>query len=977
MAHLALALLGSLEVTRDGHPVVGFESARVRALLAYLVVEADRSHTRSALADLLWPDQPEQVARANLRQALANLRQALGDAQVEPPYLHITRGSVRFNAASDHALDVATFTDLLAACDRHPHRRSDTCLACARRRAQAVALYRGECLAEFVLTDSAPFEEWVLAVRARLQRLAVVAMTCLAEFHERRGAVGEAERYARRLLELDPWREEAHRQVMRLCWRAGRRGAALAQYERCLRLLSDELGVAPDAETTALYRQILDAAGAADHPRGYPHGLPVPPTPFVGRERELATLADLLGDSTCRLITVVGPGGSGKTRLALHTAAEHLDAFAQGCCFVSLAAVDTPASLAPALAAALQLPPATHGEPEARVLAHLRDQELLLVLDNVEQLLPATPFLAEIGRRAPGVTILCTSRERLQLPGEWIVPLAGLDVPTDEDTEDLERWSAAQLFMQGARRAEPNLALTDADRRALAAICRLVGGLPLALELAATWIRALTCDEIAREVARNLDLLATPARDTASRHGSMRAVFDHSWQRLSPEERAVFRRLGVFRGGFDRQAAERVANATLPCLAGLVDKSLVRRAEGGRYELHELLRQYAEEQLAAAGETDQLRQRHLEYFLALAEEAEPALAGPGQLPWLVRLEAEHDNVRVAFGWGLAQADATPALRLAGALWPFWSLRGHWREARRWLDAALNRGAAFPAAVRAKVLIQAGELAESQGEYARARALLGEGLALSRVLDDRRGIASCLTTLALVARHQGDFASARALAEESLVLWREEGESRALAGVLNDLGAIAQHQGDDSAARVLHLESLALHRASGDREGIADSLRNLGVVAEHDRDYVAAHAYLSEALSLFRELGAVVYVASCLDNLGLVALAQGEYATARLLLEECLALRRDVGELPGVAVALRHLGLLARTEGDFAAADRLYRECLALVREMGNLHGVIVTLRSLGKLARERGRFAEARALFSESRALRQEIDAGG
>jgi len=443
--------------------------------------------------------------------------------------------------------------------------------------------------------------------------------------------------------------------------------------------------------------------------------------------------------------------------------------FTHGAAFVPLQAISSAVFLAPAILSALGIPLQGQRDPRDQVLAYLRDKELLLVLDNFEQLLTpdqnekggGAALLSAILACASGVTLLITSRERLNLQGEWVFDILGLQLPAGEQTEHVEDYSAVALFLQRARQAHTHFTFGAAEKRAVVRICRLVEGMPLGIELAAAWVRALSCVDIADQIERSLGFLTTSSRDVPERHRSLEAVFDHSWRLLSTDERSVFRKLSVFRGGFQRDAAEQVAGARLPVLAALVDKSLLRRNAAGRYELHELVRQYAEEQLREAGEMEQTRSCHLMFFLTLAEAAEPRLTSGERAGWLGDLDAEHDNLRTALAWSqTAAVDSELALRLAGALQWFWQLRDYVSEGRRWLASALARTeASVSTSAHAKALKGLGTLAWNQGDYVAAHLLLEKSVAMWRIVGNKQGLAHTLLAVGMVAtfsrqRHSG-------------------------------------------------------------------------------------------------------------------------------------------------------------------------------------------------------------------------------
>lgn len=1003
MSNLSLGLLGSLQVTVANAPIANFESNKARALLTYLAVESTQPHRRESLIGLLWPDSPEESARHNLRQTLLALRQAIGDRAAKPPYLLVTRDEIQFNIAADYSLDVADFDAHLTACDTHSHRRLETCSTCAAHLKEAAELYRGRFLQQFFLQDSAPFEEWALVQRERLHQRALAALTHLAAYYEQRADYEAARRYASRQLELDPWREEAHRQLMRMLAEQGKRSEALVQYETCRRVLADELGVEPSEETQALYGQISRGELTAKREEGSHippvtvHPLPPQLTPFIGRERELAELHQLLSDPQCRFLTLVGQGGIGKTRLALQAASNQRQAFTHGAAFVSLASVASPSLIVHVIAEALGLAFHSASDPKAQLLGYLTEKQVLLILDNFEHLMAGADLCVEILEHAPEVKLLATSREQLNLQGEWVFEVRGLAFPWSEQSEGFEDYSAVSLFRQRAQRARVGFELKGEERAAVAKICRLVEGMPLGIELAAAWVRALSCREIAGQIEGNMDFLAASMRDLPERHRSLRAVFNQSWSMLMPEERSVMSKLSVFRGGFQREAAERVAGASLTALASLVAKSLVRRTEGdrpagtlfGRYDLHEMIRQYARERLIETGEFEAACREHMRFFLDLAETAEPKLRGAEQIAWLDRLERDHDNLRAALEWSFNRAGRSgdvsietrtqpgrESLRLAGALYMFWKRRAHWSEGRDWLGRALAVTADLPCAEeRAKALDAAVLLAAEQADTQPATRLAEENLALARESGDSSSIARSLNTQGFLLWKKKEFAAARASCEEALRLFRGLGDRSGAADALHNLGHVAINQGDYQAAQSFCGEAASIYRELGDNLGLTDALGDLGLLAYLLKDYAAARTHLEETLARFQEAASVPGTVSALNRLGDLARLRGDYDEAGKLYSDSVALYRDMGDKDELPSLLHNQGYVALHCGDPSRALALFEQGLAMQVETGNQAGIAECLAGIAAVVAAQGEGGRGARLFGAAEALRESLGA--
>jgi DNA-binding SARP family transcriptional activator/predicted ATPase len=1004
MARLALALLGPVAVTLDREPVTGFESDKVRALLAYLAVKADRPHRREVLAGLLWPEWPDQAARANLRNTLANLRQAIGDGHAHPPFLLITRETIQFNRASDYALDLAGLAALSG------RETTDQLEA-------AVALYRGPFLEGFSLKDCLAFEDWSLLVRERLQRQVLTALARLAEAYEERDDVERACNCARRQVELEPWHEEAHRRLMRLLALRGQRSAALAQYEACRRILKEELDVEPAGETTALYERIRSEQGLHARSPAAVRNLPASLIPLVGRQAELAEIKDRLQDPACRLLSLVGPGGSGKTHLALQAAAQQVGQFAHGVFFVSLAPLQSADAIAPAVAQALGLSfySSGGGDPEQQLLDYVRQKSLLLILDNFEHLL-AGP---EPGRRdgadlvtrvlsaAPHVKILTTSRARLHLRSEQLLFVGGIDFPPMEAhaaltagllpeerggepqdiAQDVAQYSAVKLFVQSARRVHPGFAPTASDLAHIACICRLVEGMPLAILLAASWLMMLTPAEVADQMtAQSLDFLETGWRDVPARQRSMRAVFDHSWSLLTGHEREVFAALSVFRGGFLPQAVQPVAGASLRDLLALVDRSLLQRTPAGRYEMHELLRQYAAEKLAEAPDEDcAVRDQHGAAYAAAVLEWAADLRGSRQQAALEEMEVEIENARAAWDWAVKRGQVERLEQAMDGLCRFYEWRGRFREGEEACQAAaarlqgeLSTGAAGDRMrVWAKALAWQSVFCRTSGRTQLARQLVQQALALL----DNPALAGQNTRpeRAFALQQMGhvtcgsSYQEARRVWEQSLALYQALGDHWGTANALECLGGVICALGAYGEGRQFCEQSLAMRRSLGDRAGMAGSLNVLGDLAGNEGQLEEAERLMRESVTLCHEIGDRAGSASGLETLAGMLTYQGKFAEALPLLEESAAINDDLGRRAALASANQNLGWAQINLGLYEPAHALTQAPLALFRESGDQRGIGICLLALGEIALARGAYAEAQQWLQESVACLQAV----
>jgi predicted ATPase/DNA-binding SARP family transcriptional activator len=961
-----IELLGSLRATHGDRVVTQFRTQKAGSLLAYLAFHSRHPHPRDALLELLWPELDLDASRNNLRFVLHSLRQLLEPAGTPAgSVLLADRSTVSLRPAA-FTTDVAELEAALSAAARavEPAER-------ARLLLPAVELYRGELL-------PGAFEPWVLTAREQVAESYLGALEQLAAALEEIGDLERAVEYARRAVAADPVREEAHCHLMRLYAAAGQPAATLHQYQELERLLQEELGETPSAATRALAEELRQSArtvivarafepgrelgrrpppgGAAGPPAGSASPpsstmLPAPPatdaeppillptapalpaqfTRFFGREEEIARLTATLRISETRLVTLTGPGGSGKTRLAIAAAGRLPAEFAGAVWFVPLASLTEARLIPDAILGALGLSRSGAAEPLEQVVGALQGRRALLVLDNFEQLVEeGAPLLLGLLARAPELTCLVTSRERLELAGEQeliVLPLPTPRMPAARSRSAeaaapsgpngtlaaLMGYASVQLFADRARAARPEFRLTPENAGEVAALCDRLEGLPLAIELAAAWATMLTPVQMVSRLERRFELLVSLRRDLPARHRTLWATLEWSYQLLSPALQRFFGQLSVFRGGWTLEAAQAVCDEpqALAHLRRLQESSLVVVEEAGgamRYCLLETLREFAAERLAPE-EHAELGRRHAEFFLALAERAGLEWAGVAQGEWLERLDAEHDNLRAALAWSQSAAgNLELGMALGGALGWFWIARGYLTEGREQSARllALERLPRSPQApeaphpspegrvVRARLLGGAGMLSGEQGDYEAAREYCQESLALYRQAGNEKGIAAALLHLGAVVREQGDLEAARSYFEEAVAIQRRTGAQGGIAVALANLGSVDLCQGDAEAARPLFEESRALYAQLRDKRGEAWTLHNLAMIARQSGDLASGCILEEQSLALRRELGDRQGIATCLTGFAEQARAEGQPERAARMLGAMEAVSGAIG-----------------------------------------------------------------------------------
>ena len=942
MSHsLHFRLLGGLNIEIPDKPALHFSARRAELLLAYLALNR-REHSRETLATFLWDDRPHKQALANLRALLAQLPQGVR------PYLQTSRQSVMFNSDAPLWIDSLLFAELLDQADTPDEV------------AQALQLYKGPFLDGVFVRESRGLEEWTAILREQLNYKAIDAHLQIVQtaFHQRLYPLGIA--HARALLNLDPLREQAHRLLMRLLARDKQYNAALAQYENCCQILADELGVEPAQETTRLYQRIAAAKQNSHQP------LPAPITPFVGRESELSLLSQRLDQPDCRLLTIIGAGGAGKTRLALQTARLRQDDYLNGTYFVPLSTVETAVDIPLALAKSLNLSFQGQASAETQLLQALADQEVLIILDNIEHLLPeASRLVTRLLQVGPDITLVITSRERLRLPAEHSFELSGL----------IEGDAAEQFFVTCARRVMPDFELTADTQTAVQHICQLVAGLPLGIELAAAWINMLSCAEIAQEIEQNIDFLAAPEQERPERHQSLRAVFEYSWRLLTAAEQLALLKLSVFRGGFTREAAQRIAGANLLMLRSLVDKSLLYRANeaGERYGMLEVLRQHVQVKWRDEAEQTATLNSHSDYYGRFLHTHEPNLQGQTR-PETVRLLAtELENGRRAWQTAIARQPLDlPALGgFVEGLYAIYQTQAWFSEGYELLQTALQPLLATPESgkrdiVLTRLLNRLGSLAAYMGQFQRALTHHQDSLAYGREVAAPLDLAANYIGLAQVSDILGQLPQAQTYAQKAHDLYEAEGDEKGMVVALRKMASAAQGGGQFEEAAAIYQRCLTICRRADDQLGIARANNGLGNALADLGKYQEARAAYQESLAIYRHLNNRYSIALVLGNIGTIASVLNEGGEARAHYEESYKICAEIGDQAGMGMALINMAATYEREGSLTQARDLYQQGIKILRQANYFLVLPTALTSLGIILARLDDVATGRASLRES-----------
>ncbi len=959
MADFSLALLGPFQAWTASGTQQPFRTLKERALLAYLAVEYGQVHRREVLAQLFWPDRQESVARNNLRQALYGIRQAISEETFDSLFT-VTMDDIQFTVNDHIWFDIAAFDVHLRAVSLHGHERPSSCPHCTQHLRDAVEVYRGDFLADFMLEKNYLFQDWVQRRREQYFQSQTNALSILIQAFEAGGEYSQAAAYAQRYVQLQPLDEEGVRQCMRLLTRAGRHQAAIEQYTALQDRLAQRAAL-PEQQTTDLAEQIRGGSFSSEQSIDLLHNLPQYLTPFFGREMDLAQIARAIETPSYRLISLTGAGGVGKTRLAVHAALSNQGAFIDGVVFVPLETVDTPEALIASISEAVGLVTGGQDDLRASLFNYLRHKHMLVVLDNFEHLLNHKAFLLELLQAAPFVKMLVTSRERLNYQAEFVVELNGLPFPgrdapeavytTGQQGERTQRYAAVRLFFDRASRVRPQtfegfetdgVELEPGMMEAAVRICQVVDGLPLGIELAAGLAREYKLDEIASEIQRSIDFLQTSFEDIPARMRSLRATFEHSWDLLSESEREVFCKLSVFQGSFTAEAAGQVAGAALPWLVQLEDKSLIRRAGFGRYDLHPLLRQFARQKLRQYSRRieDQALQQHANFFCSFLKETGRDVRGGRQAEALDLVADEIENIRAGWTWAYQHRSVQLLDDAAFGLFLYKESRSLWREGHENFRLAIE---AFGAPGNLAEKRTLSYLLACQGwfccrltRFDHSEALLNQSLAL--LAEVPPGSAHTLPHFALGFLNiwQGKFVEAMKHISTCLSYASQFGDAWATAWGREMMAEMAFESGRTGFSQEPFMETLALFERIGEQRGIGRVLNYLGNIALAQGKTVEARGFYERMLTSMQRIGDVWGAASAYSKLGKLALLTNEYEHAWILLQQGLTLVQKTGDLRRTAYAVGELGEAACALSRVDEAEEHFRRALETAAQTRNL-----------------------------------------
>ncbi len=934
MKALQCRLLGDFQINIGDVPIENFPTDKIRALLAYLAAEADRPHARTHLANLLWSEWDESAARSNLRKSLFRLRKTLGETAES--LLTITRSSVQLHSETA-VIDLLRFEQLA---------QKDEIDSLA----QAANLYKGDLLAGLTLVDAPAFDEWLTVRREQLHQQALTLFHQLGELYMARQEFGLAQKYATRQVALEPWHEPAHQQLMRAYAAAGQRAQALVQYEQCIAVLDAEMGMKPTLET----QQLAAAIRRQALPEIRLHHFPPPQTTFIGREADVERVIARLHNPQTRLITITGTGGVGKTRLAIEAVTRSLAHVGiQDAYFVPLSSIRTQDGIWQTLGTQLGVQPDPRGSLPAAVIDFLRDRMPLLILDNYEQLAPHTGCIEELLRAVPDVRIVVTSRVPLNLRAEWRMPLEGLTVPV-ATAVDIASYPSVELLLTAGQQVQPDLVLSSENKTDIGRICRDLAGMPLALEMAGSWLALFSPRLLADQIERGLDFLVATRRDMPARHRSLRVIFDHAQQQLQPAERQLLGQLASFQDSFTLPAVLNITATTLPAINKLVDHALVQRQANDRYSLHPVLLSFLQESKA---DVSDLLQKHAYYYLQ-----QVAAMGFKTIAQLVA-DISHDiaNVRAAWQWAIAHRNDELLATSLDGLRTYYEFRGSYDEGRTQFATAAQL---LPiSALKNRLHLAEAACALKLGDFETTKVVVEAVVATD--IDETR--LAALILLGRLYEQRTEYDTAVAILKEALTL--AEPQSEDAARIWNILGQIYAYRGPMEERIAAHQQALAISLALGDELQTAECYATLSEIYKDTGAYDDAMTHIKQALAIAEHLDHRANIGLYTQKLGTLYWRQEQLAEAQLHYETALAIGQELNHKRSIMICTGSLGILAKRHRDYDQALDCYRRAVQVAKQLGDKASQAVYLGNIGNVYMDIGVYTRALDYYQRAIAL--------
>lgn len=983
MQQLKIHCFGNLKFEKDGQVITQFDTDKSRALLVYLAVEKRRKISRSHLAGLLWSDLSEKQALQSLRQTLSILRKSLGEIATGQNLVVSERDLLQLNPDISIWVDVIAFREQLSEAYRHFQRQDQIQQLNFRRLIKALALRQGMFLDNFSIAGAPLFDEWVSLFREDLDHRTVEGLALLVQYYQNRGELGLARQTAQRILQITPWDESAHLMMMRLYAMDGQWSAFENQYRTLRHFLKDQLGVEPAEKTVTFFEEVRQNQSQVSFllkDFSSKTNLPNRKSLFIGREKELDEITDLLVNPACRLITLHGPGGIGKTCLAVEIARQQVGVYRDGVFFISLSAIQSSDEIISEIVDVLKIPMFESSDMVSRFSDFLRSKQLLLVMDNYEHLLvgdQGTQILLDLIQQTSSIKLLVTSRERLNLVDEWIYPLHGMNYPGIHikiGHNDHLNYDALDLFYQCARKVKPDFQLDPESLPAVIRICQLFEGLPLGIELAAAYTWSHSIQWIAEKISENLNNLKNSTKDVPSRYRSLWANLDVSWQLMNNHQQLIFTRLGIFEDGFTLPAAIAVSNVDENLLAKMVNQSLLQHNSKGRYTMHGVIQQYAREKLHTSELLSETQAAFVDYFNHYLVDRHSELLSSHQKLGLEGISAEISNLKQAWHWMLDNKKFERIQSWVEPLFQFFNIRSRFQEGIDLLWPIIDVLEKFVQETQdleseklfGKVLARLGTLAH----YIRQDNLARESLQRAFMISEKYSLgdeqAFCRTTLSDIYLRAKDFDKAKICAQKNLEYYRQIGEINGEAQAFYLLGLINLRLGKIQTSKEYLLQAIETARKTNDPRRIIAPLNLLGDIYCNEGNYEGAEGLFQESLNLASDLEDQYQKAILLNNLASVYHVLFQFSKASEMYAKSLAICRQIGDQDGEAIALTNLGEVALALGDFTGAISLSEQALKITREIGEEWSISVCLNNLAEASFGMGRCDQSMKYLAEA-----------